>query len=440
MDIEKNIKKWQDFLNNPDLSAEDRMILETGSIDQVLEIARRQGAENPFSLIRAREDYLASREAEPTREEVQDKEPEQAERGSGHRRSQHFHPIHEETEEEAEQVPSTVVKPEQKSSPATVTQARIGGYPNRRRGGFLNRTNRIAARAARARRPRPSAAKTLAKGARVVIGGGVGLVPKIAVLVIALIFFIVVIIILIAGCSIVNNPIGDFLRLNYCKAQTAPPPGPEPGPEPGPRPQCETNDFIKCLKDDFNMIIVGTPGRERVEDLYDILSELGVSGTYKSLLKSSGPTYVFFINGDTTCAARVRNFLGYTYMTFEDFGPGYCSKTTRKDRITHETGHVIKGGHARLFQQYESEAYWPKDSDCYYYQYDNDFVSPYHFIKTYDTTYAKENHIPISGSNESMADSMALYVRPESPLGNFPSQCPRGYNWIKTNIFGGTPL
>lgn len=86
----------------------------------------------------------------------------------------------------------------------------------------------------------------------------------------------------------------------------------------------------------------------------------------------------------------------------------------------------------RLFQEFENKAY-RKDANCY--KVDGLFSPPY-FINTYDTSYARSlRPLPqISGSNESMAEFMALSVIPE---GGYPKRCPAGYNWVKDNIFGG---
>lgn len=190
----------------------------------------------------------------------------------------------------------------------------------------------------------------------------------------------------------------------------------------------------KCLKDDFNIVVSGNVHQSTLLDLHELLAEVSKSSKYKELLKSSGPTVVYFTTGDVNCSARVQPIGGgKSSITFYNFNASTCSKTTRKDRITHESGHVIRNGHMRLFQLYESQAYYPKDASCFYR--DSNF-SPSYFIKTYDTGFAKLKSVNISGSNESMADSMALYLMPQSPLNNFSSQCPKGYNWIKTNIFG----
>ncbi len=268
--------------------------------------------------------------------------------------------------------------------------------------------------------------------------GSFGL-PGIVIGLLIFIFVVVFIILMIAmGCYIVNNPIGDLLGVNYCKFEEVadgPLPIPTPTVEPGPGPtKCETNP-TDCLNKEFNMIVKsGT--EENISDLFQILSELAKSTTYKNLLYTSGPTDVKFSSGTTNCSAHV---IGYTtqntLLEFWNFDASKCSsRSTRKDRILHESGHVIKNGKGRLFQLYVSQAYWPKDYNCYYK--DARFQDPW-FIKSYKTSFAASiGNFSITGSNESMADSMADYLNPPSSLGNFKSQCPRGYNWVKANIFG----
>lgn len=121
---------------------------------------------------------------------------------------------------------------EQRPSPA-LSQTRAGGYPNRRRGGFLNRANRLAGRARGARRSAgiassaAGAVKNLRR-ARTIASVLSFIWPAVLIV---LIFIFLVTIILGAGCFIVNNPIGDAIGINYCQSLTNPaPPPPNPGP------------------------------------------------------------------------------------------------------------------------------------------------------------------------------------------------------------------
>lgn len=199
-------------------------------------------------------------------------------------------------------------------------------------------------------------------------------------------------------------------------------------------PKCDSTP-TKCLKDDFNIVVSGNAYQEQFLDLHTLLAEVSKSSKYKELLKSSGPTVVYFTTGKVNCSARVKPIGGgRSSITFYNFSASICSKITRKDRIIHESGHVIRNGHMRLFQLFVSQGY-NKDQGCYYYDAgDSDArFSPPYFIKTYNTNFAKQEGVDAQGDNETMAEFIALTIVPED---RYPEKCPVGYNWVRTNIFG----
>ncbi len=202
-------------------------------------------------------------------------------------------------------------------------------------------------------------------------------------------------------------------------------------PGPGPT-KCETNP-TDCLKKELNILVGGNTTEEKRSDVYRLLSEVAAASRYKTLLKASGPTTLEFINDPTKgggCPARVKPIGGgRSLLILYNYDLNGCYRTTRKSRLAHETGHIIRNGHMRLFQQFESQGYYPKDKSCY--KIDNRF-SPRYFINTYNTSFGASQGVSISGSNETLAEFIALSV---IPSGGYPSRCTSGYNWVKKNIF-----
>lgn len=196
---------------------------------------------------------------------------------------------------------------------------------------------------------------------------------------------------------------------------------------------CSRTDPAGCLKEEFNIVVGGNATEEKRSDIYRLLSEVAVATSYKTLLKTSGPTTVMFVNDSSKgggCPARVEAIGGgRSKLTLYNYDLNGCYRTTRKSRLAHETGHIIRNGHMRLFQQFESQGYYPKDRSCY--KIDNRF-SPRYFIRTYDTSFGASLGLSISGSNETLAEFIALSVIPKDA---YPRRCPVGYNWVKENIF-----
>ncbi|MBI4097461.1 MAG: hypothetical protein HY426_00290 [Candidatus Levybacteria bacterium] len=190
----------------------------------------------------------------------------------------------------------------------------------------------------------------------------------------------------------------------------------------------------QCLSDEFNVIIRGSYTFAEQRDVYEILSEAGTSATYKNLLKTSGPTVFNFVNDSSKgggCPAVVSgDGDGTSTLTLYNYSLSDCRRDVRLSRLVHETGHIIRNGHGRLFQLFTGRAYYPKNSDCYFR--DGAYVPPY-FIKTYDTDFAHSINAHPQGDNETMAEFMALTLVKQNP---YPEKCPIGWGWVKLNIFG----
>lgn len=461
--LAKNIiGEGEKFLRS--LSPEDRIkVSKFQNVGEFLEFVKnRSDVLRPYSLWEEIKELNAPQLSPPSSSEEREEQPNQPEGGDSHRRTAHYHPsiIEEpeadevsgstkqtvvgqqtkdptETEEifvPAQEPEQRTVVTQQRTPPTVATQPRrISGYPNRRRGGLLNRTNQLAARARRARggqRIASSAVNAVKTGRK--LGSAIGIVTS---LVSAIPLILIIVFVIIIG-AVMTDPVG-FAGSGIASLFSGSQSGssdltPTPVP-PGPVPQCGSNP-TDCLKNDFNIVVRGNVSQRKLFDLYSLFAQPSIASTYKGLLKNSGPTIVQYGSGPVNCSATVEaNGDGTSTMTLKNFDS--CNSTAdRRDRIVHESGHVIRNGRMRLFQDFESKAYFPKDRNCY--KTDFGFLPPF-FIKTYDTGFAKQTGLNISGSNESMADSMAIYFDPRQPLMNYQSQCPVGYAWIKANIFGG---
>lgn len=247
----------------------------------------------------------------------------------------------------------------------------------------------------------------------------------------------IIVIIAIVGAAVSSVPFAEELGLTSEFHPTyTPAPGPDPGPTEGPKepPSICTGNPRNCLKDDFNFLVISPiVSKEKLLDVYNILAETATSNKYRSLLRSSGPTPLYFGNSTLGgCPARVRSLgNGTSSLTLDNYSLSGCNKSTRKSRIIHETGHIIRNGHMALFDEFEKKAY-NKDQRCYFR--DGKFSPPF-FLNTYDTTYASSQGVDISGSNESFAEFISLHIVKE---GEYPKKCPVGYNWVVENIYGGT--
>lgn len=186
----------------------------------------------------------------------------------------------------------------------------------------------------------------------------------------------------------------------------------------------------KCLRDDFNIVVQGNPPRAYLQDVYRIYLEASAAPRYKQLLRSSGPTRLVFLStGEGGCPATVEsNGNGTSTLTLRSYSLNCRDASERKARLVHESGHIIRNGHMRLFQQFEAQAY-NKDRSCY--SYVTGMLPPF-FFYSYDTSYARSLGRSVSGSNESMAELMADQI-----VSQGSRKCPIGESWVKNNIFGG---
>lgn len=228
-------------------------------------------------------------------------------------------------------------------------------------------------------------------------------------------------------CTASGETCGGAGPVNIC--------GKEDAPEPA---ACPSGNYQSCLWSDFRIILNGSSPyiTNEARDIFNILSEVGVSWKWKKLLRDSGMTRIKFVNDGITggCPSRVTsNGNGTSDLELKNYGLR-CDREERKSRLVHESGHIIRNANIRLYQTFMDDAYYPKDSRCYY-KYVSDSDS-YWFIDTYDTSYARSLGLDSSGANESMAELMALHVIPQRKGGNlYPNYCPVGQKWIKEKIF-----
>lgn len=228
-------------------------------------------------------------------------------------------------------------------------------------------------------------------------------------------------------CTASGETCGGAGPVNIC--------GREDAPEPA---TCPSGNYDSCLWNEFRVLIKGKSPyiSNEAKDIFNILSEAGVSWKWKKLLRESGPTDFNLVNDGEMggCPSRVTsNGNGTSDLELKNYGLR-CDREERKSRLVHETGHIIRNAHMRLYQTFMDDAYYPKDSRCYYKYVSNS--DSYWFIDTYSTSYAQSLGLNSSGANESMAELMALTVIPQRKSGNlYPNYCPVGSKWIKENIF-----
>ncbi len=210
------------------------------------------------------------------------------------------------------------------------------------------------------------------------------------------------------------------------------------GSEPPPA-ECTTS-IAQCLNDEFNVTLRGSYTFAEQRDIYEHLSQAGRSTKYRNLLKTSGPLIFNFVN-DPDKGGGCPGVVSGNTLTLYNYTLSGCPDQDRLSRIVHETGHLIRNGHDKLFQLWIGQGY-NKDSDCYYKDDPSyGYYRPY-FINTYSTVFAHQLNdqgydVSPQGENESMADFMALTLVPD---GQYPQKCPVGWNWVKQYIFGNYPF
>jgi hypothetical protein len=203
-------------------------------------------------------------------------------------------------------------------------------------------------------------------------------------------------------------------------------------------PKCESGNYKRCLWDEFKVLLHGRSAYldDEAKDIFTILAEPGASNRYKQLLRESGPNDFYFVNDASVgggCPSRVQpNGDGTSRLTLTNWGLR-CDRKERRSRLVHETGHIIRNGHIRLYQRFMDDGYYPKDKDCYYRYVSNS--DSYWFIKSYSTAYAQSLGLSSSGANESMAELMSLVIVPDSRYPAYPEKCEGGNRWIRNNIY-----
>lgn len=188
---------------------------------------------------------------------------------------------------------------------------------------------------------------------------------------------------------------------------------------PGTNASCD-GDPAKYMRDTFS-IVAQTSVKSQLTTICNILSIPGKSSLYTSLLKRGGPTNISF--DSAPCGGRVNGDGSIILHSFWSCG------SAQSFVLIHETGHTIAIYNGQISRRFTSEAYYPNDSSCYYYN--SSCGGTKYFLKTYTSGCGG------GGKPESFAESVALYVSPKGALSNYQSQCPTGYNWEKNNIFGG---
>lgn len=493
------ITRAERFLNS--LSFEDReafyRIKDLGEFREWSQ--NRPDVESPDLLWKELGEFTASQGLLPNLPEEVEEQATQPEETTSHRRVVHYHPpVEEETETDEASTKQTVVgqqpkKPteteeifvpvqepgqstvvtEQRTSPAIASQARTGGYPNRRRGGFLNRTNRLAARAARARRPRPSLRHKAVRSAEKKIAFSA--LPLLGALIPLLLGIIVFVAIVGSLCTVPGlNFIVSALGMP-CSQTTAiaPPPTqicennggtcktscsaneaentsltcsttgtcclPNSNPGPGPIPDCDLIDT--ALQNQMGVIVGGTSAScEAKKAIYKNYAKLITSPLYKKYL-TTGPQFRINIYPQDQ-ANRCHG--GTSDYTITMYGFTQCLGANDESLfLVHETGHVLRNKHPREikdpFAAKHSDLVRQDGASCY----DREYVKSYSLRLGVDCGYGRTTGI--SSDSESLAEGSALYLLHTrtlvsgcgKPIYSFKSVCPRTYDYLRTLLFGG---
>jgi flagellar basal body-associated protein FliL len=240
------------------------------------------------------------------------------------------------------------------------------------------------------------------------------------ILIIAIIIIVVVALFLIIITTIMgqNNASG-------VNAQPGPP------PSQGQILTCLSNDYVSCLKQDFNIIVSGDRGDD-LSRIYQSFAYAGQSKQYVNLLTNGGQQLKITMNYNSDgCHGDTRGFAGTILIS----GAGLCgtySLPTFRYLLIHESGHVLNARNRQLFYSYPWSTYnsLPPDSSCY----DQGFIKSYALRSG------------VNAKDESFAESIADSLRPRSNSGmippaqtinNFATECPATYSWFETNVFGG---
>ncbi len=208
-----------------------------------------------------------------------------------------------------------------------------------------------------------------------------------------------------------------------------------------------------CLKEVYNVIVSGESNNNNLYTIYSIFASTK-SDKYRQLLRTGGQTlyiYVPYCTGSCISLASTNSIL---LNGFFSLGLPYSSQ---QRLLIHESGHVICNRNGQLCNQFSNTTLASQDGTaCYQYNSSNctgSFRAGY-FVKSYSLRYFCYNPPPgqcweIDAHNESFAEAIAGYLfrsigisgyRCQITISDYPSQCANTYEWVKTNIYGGTVL
>ena len=238
---------------------------------------------------------------------------------------------------------------------------------------------------------------------------------------IAIVILIVIALFLIIITTIVGGSNGNPL------------PSPEPGPPPtqGQLLTCPSGDYATCLKQDFNISVLGGTSND-IMRIFQAFAFAGQSKQYVSLLTANGPLRIFILGYDPkVCSGLTIGILGIIKIS-----NGACFTMpidSFRHLIIHESGHVIVGRNPRLYQSFPWTQYQTTDSSCY----------DHGYLKSYALRCGSSCGIRPKAESfaESVSDSLTEYDNSKfgsaQPIPDFPADCPATYNWFKDNVFGG---
>lgn len=210
-------------------------------------------------------------------------------------------------------------------------------------------------------------------------------------------------------------------------------------------PMCNalTTNPTDCLKNDFNVVVLGLEGYVPTNDfkqvIYRMLWETSRSSAYRENLMRGGTLEIYIEICDTDpCISHVR---GDITLTIRQSSLAYSAQLKRL--LTHETGHVLRRRVAQVYDRFEVSTAAEIDGPACY---DGLFVKSYSLRNYSASCNGSRDKWSVDPKSESFATAIGNYQFPggagngylcSQRITNFKTDCSYTYGFMKDNIFGG---
>lgn len=202
---------------------------------------------------------------------------------------------------------------------------------------------------------------------------------------------------------------------------------------------------VKCLKDDFNVVVSGysgyTPSQQDRIDVYNVLWANSQATNWRRLLMRGGELTIRYGNSGGSFASSA------SLVTC-----GRCASLTAVSKrylLTHELGHIIGLRNLQLYRSFDANTMAGRDPGCY--EYNACGLRRGSFLKSYVLRYFCPSYanscVSILHNNESFAEATANYLRKASvnrtggwcakTISDFKNQCNDTYSWMFKNVYNG---